>query len=221
MPKLNGLFESFDNLDQIDITALSSWLKSPPDAIKLENYLANRILYPQLLPVTDFDMKIDLAILREALKIAGPKPGQKSNLLLGDNPFLNITLRKIIIPEKFLFFIPNLVSLTWAFVDGLLLGRQKTDFYSDLWTVVIADGRDETVGSIMLPQFAGEDDTMNLSLLGKEVRIKAGSLTIVACPKDRCEIAYKFDRGKILGKREAALEVYGGRLGLMIDGRIG
>ena len=221
MAQLPGLFDSFDNLDSIEASSLIPWLKNPPSEDKLENYLANKILYPQALPLTDADMKIDLAILREALRLNGPSTINKAGPLLGENPFLNITLRKIIIPEKFLFFIPNLVSLTWAFVDGLLLGRQKTDFYSDLWTVVIADGRDETVGSIMLPQFAGEDDTMNLSLLGKEVRIKAGSLTIVACPKDRCEIAYKFDRGKILGKREAALEVYGGRLGLMIDGRIG
>lgn len=220
MPKLSGLFESFDNLDQINISTLSGWLKSPPDPIKLENYLANRILYPQTLPVTDLDMKIDLAILREALRINGPKSGSKEGFLLGQNPFLNIILRKIIIPEKFLLYIPNLVNLTWAFVDGLLPGRKKDDFYSDLWTVVVAADRDEIMGSVLLPQFESQSDTLLLSLQGSSIRIKPGSLTVVPCPKDRCEIAYKFDRGKILGKKADAIEVYGGKLGLMIDGRV-
>lgn len=219
MPETSGLFDSFDNLDQINIDLLSSWFKNPPAPIKLENYLANKILYPLFLPLSEADMKIDLAILREALKINGPKPEESGSPLLGDNPFLNITLRKIIIPQRFLLFVPNLISLSWAFVDGLLLGRRKMDFFWDLWTVVVADDNDQIVGSILLPQFESEKETMDLSLLGKNYKIKAGSLTVIPCPKDRCEIAYKFESGKILGKKEAAVEIYGGNLGLMIDGR--
>ena len=209
MPKLSGLFDSFDNLDQIDISSLSSWIKPTLVPDQLENYLANKILYPQTIPLTELDTKIDLAILREALK---------HNSLKSQN-FLNITLRKMIIPERFLLYIPDLTLLTWAFVDGLLLDRRKKDFSEDLWTVVIADDNDETVGSIILPQFDGKKDTMELKLLGKDYKIKAGSLIVVPCPKDRCEISYKLTSGKIFGKKENALEVYGGRLGLMIDGR--
>lgn len=219
MPKLS-LFNSFDNLDSVDIDSLISWLKNPPAPIQLENYLANKILYPETIPVTEAEMKIDLAILREALRINGPKKGQKGGPLLGDNPFLNLTLRKIIIPARFLHFVPDLVSLTWTFVDGLLLTRKKQDFFEDLWTVVVSDDIDETVGSVLLPEFANLGDNMNLTLEGSSYQIKAGSLTYVPCPKTRCEIAYKFDSGKILGKKMSAVEVYGGALGLMIDGRM-
>ena len=219
MAKLSGLFDSFDNLDTIEINSLVGWLKNPPAPIQLENYLANKILYPQTLPLTELDMKIDLAILREALRINGPKPGTAVGPLLGDNPFLNITLRKIVIPQKFLNYVSDLVSLTWAFVDGLLLNRRKEDWFEDLWTIVLTGDVDEIIGSILLPQFEGEADSLELSLLGKNYEIKPGSLTIVSCPKDRCEIAYKFLNGKFLGKKTSAVEVYGGRLGLMIDGR--
>lgn len=220
MPKLSGLFDSFDNLDQIPIENISSWLKVVPNLIQLENYLANKILYPQTLPLTETDMKIDLAILREALRINGPKLNLgKNNPLLGDNPFLNITLRKILIPQRFLTFVPGLISITWAFVDGLLLNRRKEDFFWDLWTVVLTDDTDEIVGSILLPQFIGESGVMELSLSSKTYKIRPGSLTVIPCPKDRCEIAYKFNQGKILGKEENAVEIYGGKLGLMIDGR--
>lgn len=219
MPKLSGLFDSFDNLDQIDINNLISWLNPSPNPIQLENYLANKILYPQALPLTPADMQIDLAILREALRLNGPKPQEKGGPLLGDNPFLNITLRKVIIPQKFLHFVPDLVSLTWAFVDGLLSGREKKDLFEDLWAVVVSDDVDEVVGSIVIPQFSSKADALELKVLGKDIKIKAGSLTVVPCPKNRCEIAYRLTGGNLLGKKEAALEVYGGRLGLLIDGR--
>lgn len=220
MAKLSGLFDSFDNLDIIDIDSLAAWLKNPPALIQLENYLANKILYPRTLPLTDFDMKIDLAILREALKSHGPTIGTRGGPLLGDNPFLNITLRKLIIPQRFLFYVPDLTMLTWAFVDGLLFQRRKEDWFEDLWTVEVADDTDEIVGSILLPQFKDDKDFMELNLLGKNYKIKVGSLTIIPCLKDRCEIAYKFGDGKFLGKKISAVQVYGGRLGLMIDGRI-
>lgn len=218
MPKLPGLFDSFDNLDTIEIDALIPWLKNPPPPVQLENYLANKILYPQTLPLTEADMKIDLAILREALRINGPKKGARSELL-GDNPFLNVILRKVIIPQRFLSYVPDLVSLTWAFVDGLLFQRRKEDWFEDLWTLVLAGELDEIIGSLILPQFRGQADVMNLSVLGKDYTIKAGSLTVVSCAKDRCEISYKFLKGQVLGKKESAVEIYGGRLGLIIDGR--
>lgn len=220
MPKLSGLFDSFDNLDQLEVNRVGAWLKNPPAVTQLENYIANKILYPQVLPLTEFEMKIDLAILREVLRISGPQSVQKEGPLLGNNPFLNVTLRKIIIPEKFLSFVPDLATLTWVFIDGLLQNRRKKDFFEDLWTVIVADDTDEVVGSVILPEFGNKSDVLNLNLLGRSYKIKAGSLSVVVCQKDRCEISYTLDKGRLLGKKESALEVYGGRLGIMVDGRI-
>lgn len=224
MSQLPGLFDSFDNLDTISVDSLAIFLKSVSVnlfTIQLENYLANRILYPQTLPLTEIDMKIDLGILREVLRIYSPKQADKySKPLLGDNPFINVTLRKIIIPRKFLYFVPNLTNLSWAFVDGLLLDRQKEDWFEDLWTVVLSDDNEETVGSVILPQFNSGNDIMELFLLGRSYKIKPGSLTLVSCNKEYCEIAYKFTNGMLLGKKENAVEISGGKLGVLVDGRI-
>ncbi|OGE25085.1 hypothetical protein A3C26_01975 [Candidatus Daviesbacteria bacterium RIFCSPHIGHO2_02_FULL_39_12] len=220
MPKASGPFDSFDNLDKIDINSVLYWLKTPPAPAKLEDYLANKILYPSAFSLSIDDMKIDLAILREALRMNGPKPGQKMGPLLGDNPFLNFTLRKIIIPQNFLRFYPDLVSLTWAFVDGLLLNRKKEDWFGDLWIVVVSDDIDEVVGTVLLPQFMNLQASLEFNLLGNTYKVRVGSLTVLPCPKERCELSYKVSGGQILGKNESALEVYGGRLGLMIDGRV-
>lgn len=215
-----GLFDRFDNLDAISAETIASWLKPVPLLVQLEDYLANRILYPQALPQTQFDMQIDLAILREVLKINSPRSSlSKTNALLGDSPFLNITLRKLLIPAEFLNFAPDLVGLTHAFIDALLLGRKKADWFEDLWTIVLTDDTDEVAGSVILPQFDQGGGVMELVLSGQSYKIKQGSLTVIPCPKDRCEIAYKLQNGKVLGREENAVEVYGGKLGLMIDGR--
>ncbi|MBU1031969.1 hypothetical protein KKE03_03550 [Patescibacteria group bacterium] len=205
MVKLSGFFDSFDNLDQISSEAIAAWLKPAPQLSKLENYLANRILYPKAQPLTETDMQIDLAILREVLKMG--------------NPFLNITLRKILIPAKFLEYAPDLKSLTWAFIDALVQKRNRQDFYQDIWTIVLTADSDEIVGSVILSQFDSSSGEMELSVLDKKYKILPGSLTVIPCPKERCKIAYSLRKGKLLGKQSSTLEIYGGKLGLMIDGR--
>lgn len=221
MAKLSGLFDSFDNLDQIEAEDIIKWLKPAPQTVQVENYLANKILYPQTLPVIREDVQLDLAILREALRINGPKDKIVSEgSMLGNNPFLNITLRKIIIPQKFLQFIPDLTAIVWAFVDGLLLNRRKEDFFWDLWTVVVAGDTDQIVGSVILPQFQNRLSRLNLTFGDKNFVIRPGSLTVLPCPSESCELSFKFTGGKFMGKEENVLEIYGGDLGLMIDGRI-
>ncbi|MBI3103316.1 hypothetical protein HYZ05_00070 [Candidatus Daviesbacteria bacterium] len=217
MAKFTALFDTFDNLDQIPIENIAFWLKPTPNLIQLENYLANKILYPKSLPLSEPDMRVDLAILREALKLNNPKLAKET--LLGLGPFLNITLRKILIPQRFLEFIPNLPKLVWVFVDALVLARKKEDWFADLWTVVLTGDVEEVAGSVLRPQFRGDEDWMDLLVLGKVYKIRQGSLMVLACPGDRCQISYKLREGKFLGKNEAALEVYGGKLGLMVDGR--
>lgn len=220
MSKLLGLFDSFDSLDQISAEAIASWLKPAPQLTLLENYLANRILYPQAIALTGCDIKIDLAILREALKISSPfASDSKTNAFLGNNPFLNVILRKILIPVRFLNFIPDLSSLTWAFIDALLPDRKKEDWFEDLWTVVLTDDTDEIVGSVVLAQFEDNSGAMDLSVQGKNYKIHSGSLMVIPCSDNRCEITYRLQKGKVLGKQINAIEVYGGRLGLIVDGR--
>lgn len=215
-----GLFDSFDNLDRISAEALASWLKPVPQLTQIENYLANKILYPQALPVSRLEMQLDLAILREALRANGPQgSSQKINALLGDNPFLNITLRKILIPRRFLEFVPDLKSLVWVFVDALLLNRRREDWFQDLWTVVLTGETDEIVGSVILPQFEKGKGLMKINVQGKSYGVQAGGLMVIPCPGLRCEIVYRIQDGRVLDKTDMAMEVYGGKLGLMIDGR--
>lgn len=220
MFRSNGLFDSFNNLNQVNPANLINWLKPVPQLDYLENYLANRILYPQTLPFSEAEMNIELAILREVLKltIVGNSTSEQ-NPLLGNNPFFNFTLRKVLIPSHFLSYIPNLNLLVWIFSDVLISIISKKDWFEDLWTVVLKDGVDETVGTIILPQFEKKDSKFEITISGKVFNIAKNSLVVVPCNTSRCEVAYKIDHGKFLGKSSSVVEVYGGKLGLLIDGR--
>lgn len=218
MSHLSGIFDIFDNLDQIKVENIARWLRPQPQLLYIENYLAQRILYPQTIPITETDLKIDLAILREIIRMTGPKKSD-SQPMLGDNPFLNKTLRKVLIPSHFLDFVPDITTLVWTFVDALLLGREKEDSFEDLWTVILTGETDEVVGTILLPEFVNQKSVMQLLVLGQNFEIRPGMFMVIPCPKQRCEISFNLKQGKILGKEDLAVEVYGGRLGLMIDGR--
>lgn len=219
MPKLSGLFDSFDNLDQIPVEAIIKWLKPVPMQTQLENYIANRILYPQSVALSPQEMQIDLAILREALRINTPKLTDTKDVFLGNNAFLNVNLRKIMIPDKFLNFVPDLQTLAWVFIDALLLEKPRLDVFEDLWTIVITDDVDEVVGSVLLPRLESESSEVSILVMGQSYRIKAGSLMVIPCENQRCQVSFKLSGGKALGKEEASLEVYGGRLGLVVDSR--
>lgn len=219
MPEFVGLFDRFINLDQIKIEDVIRWLSPVPQQIPLENYIANRILYPQAVPISFSEVKIDLAILREALRLNTSYNPKDKNQFLGNSPFINITLRKIIIPVSFLEFIPDVVSLVWAFIDGLLLEHSKKDCFEDLWTISISNETEDVIGSILLPQFTSTQGLMEIKLEGKTCNIKAEALSILPCPKERYQIDFNLKMGKFLGKSKGQVELSGGKVGLIIDAR--
>lgn len=214
-----GLFDSFDNLDTIPVENIAVWLPNPPTPDQLNNYLANRILYPQASPLTAAQIQIDLAILREAIKINSHQSIGSDTFLQGNTPFLNATLRKILIPAKFLEYVPDLRSLAWVFIDALLLNKKKASWFEDLWTIVLTDEVDEIIGSVILPRLNNAVSFMELSLRDKKYKIQKGSLTVLPCVKQRFPITYNIQNGLLLGKTTNSIEVYGGKLGLVIDGR--
>lgn len=219
MPKPKGLFDSFENLDQIQPEAIASWLDPAPPVVYLENYLANKLLYPQTLPLSNQDLKIELAILREALKANIPPSDRETNPFLGESPFLNLNLKKMLIPAHFLKSVPDLATIVSCFIDGLLLGRKKEERFEDIWTVLVTGDLDEVVGSVVLPRFEKQTGQLQAELLGKSYLMKAGSLSVVPCDKQKCQILFKSSQGKILGKNDLLIEIYGGRLGIVVDGR--
>lgn len=206
MPKVTGVFDLFEDLDTISVENVMRWLKRPPDPLILYNFLANRVLYPQSISVSKEEMEWELAFLREALRL---------------NPeFLNQSTKKIIIPEVFVNRVSDLSSLVLAFVDAYILGWTAKNSGENVWTLILRnEEKDEIIGSVLMPEFHLESGNIAISVLEKNIQTPKGGVSIIPCPHDRCLVNYKVVGGKVLGIEQGSISMYGGRLGILIDGR--
>ena len=168
MPKLSGVFDIFDELDLIPIDKICAWIKPAPDNTYIGNYLANRILYPQAIPVSKADLVIEEAILREAIK-AQPT-------------FFDKLGKKIVIPVEFAQRLPNLSSLVLIFADSLNP--------SENMQVVLEDkGKREVVGTMIIPRFEWKSK-LEFSVDSKKFQLRQGEVLVIPCSKSRCHLNF-------------------------------
>lgn len=186
------------DIEQITPDDIAKWLKNPPEGIYIANFLANKLLYPQALPVSVLELEIEFAILREYLK---KNPG-----------FFDKEGGKIIIPESFIQRFANLPRIVWAYIDVFEA--------KDITKVVVRDKRGSiVVGSILTPIFRQKAGNFILKVENKTFKIKYGTLAALPCPSSHCDIQFQSRDATILQKNESRVEVYGGSLGLLVDGR--
>lgn len=198
MPKVTGIFDAFDDLDLIPAEEVARWVKPAPPLFYLENYLANRILYPQATPQTKTEVDLDLAILREALR--------------RNSSFFLTAEKKFLIPEEFSLRLPNLSALVLAFVDAY---KPK-----DIVTVtLVKKSGDEVIGMVIAPENIQPTDILKFIVEDKSYQIKPGSIMVIPEVSSHCHIAFRANLAKLLDKNEIVFEGSGGRLGILIDGR--
>lgn len=196
MPKLTGIFEQFRDLDKIPTQDISVWTKERSQLTILENYLGNRILYPQTIPVTALDMDIDYAILLEAAR-------RQPEL------FFNPVQRKIMLSQEYFVRFPPLQKLLTSLITVL---KPK-----GINTVFLSNGRLVTqVGSVigvmaLLGDKAAEfkdQETVTIMVNQKAALFKFGQIYIIPT-NDRHNVI------KIDGQNE--IMVPGGEVGIFLD----
>jgi hypothetical protein len=199
MPKVSGIFDLFKDLDQIPVENISRWIKPTPEVYFLENYLANRIIYPQSIPSDEKSLDLDLAILREGLK-STPE-------------YYNKGSQRIFIPEGFISRFPNIKKLVWAFIDAYEL--------SDINKVVLLKPNyQEVLGTVVSLKFnSPKGGVAKTTIEEKPYEIKQGSLMILSCLSSHCHMTFKSNHATLLGKKDLTFEAFGGELGIFIDAR--
>lgn len=204
MPKVTGIFEEFKDFEKIPLENIAKWLKPYPNPIALQNFYANRVYYPQVIPVTKEELNFDLAILRE--------------LLINNLDYLNTNNKKITIPERFLVRFPDLYGLTMAFADAYIYSQDGSPY--GLWTVIAKyQTKEEKLASVLVPQFENTTGSLSFNIDGKKLNIRAGDFLNIKSKVDKCRIIYQINAGTFLGKKEGMVEVYSGKVGILLDGR--
>lgn len=190
MPKLSGVFDQFTDLDKIASEDVNRWLKVKIEEHALDNFIANRIYYPQTISVTAKEMEIDLAILKEAIR-------------KGDKKFYNLSSSKIVISEEFLVRFYPLHQLVACFIDGFEgILKEVTEVYIQYL------GVKTLVGSILTPSTLSEKNPVNIKVGNLLYPLKLNALTLLPI-KDKALKVF-IEQGK-------ELVVDGGSLGIFID----
>lgn len=157
MPKLSGVFDQFRDIERIPPEDINRWLKVKLEPHILENYIANRILYPQTVPTSEYELDIDLAILREIIRRGSPLFYQNS---------------RIVIPSEYVDRFPSLLKLATAFVDGLTPAGVTPIAIKE------HDGV-QLIGSYVSFSFLKEQNPIKVIVNGVEYKIKLNALTLL------------------------------------------
>lgn len=186
-PKLSGIFDYFNNLDDLSIENIARWLPFKIETHAIENFVANRILYPQTVPATEQEMEIDLSILREAVRI-------NSRL------FYNHSRSSIVIPSEFEARFPPLIKLISALADVLVLNG-VTKIFVKSWV------GSRLMGSIVTPPLTQQKESILITLSGKKYNLVPNSFT-------RFPV---LSRHEDLAVDNSLFDASGGRFGIFVD----
>lgn len=191
MSKLLGVFDLLPDLDKITDEEILTVLKTQIDHHSLENYLGNRIIYPQSVAVNKSELDIDFAILEVALN-KHPEIVYKRNQ------------NQVFIPYQFIPRYPPLTRLISIIITSL-----RPEQITQLW--VSHNSGTELIGSILPDTMLNRmrlGDLENLMVKDELKKMVLGELNLL--PVTDKQIKIKFSEG-------VEFDCFGGSLGILID----
>ncbi|MBI2011779.1 hypothetical protein HYS91_03350 [Candidatus Daviesbacteria bacterium] len=187
MSKLTGVFDLFKNLDKISIEDVNANLTIKQSPEFLQNYIANRVIYPQTIPSKVLEMDIDLIFLKEVVK-------------LNKDKFIDQKNKRILIPEIFFLRFTPAPKMVMAILDGLNV--------KDIYLIVKkGSSATKTLGTYI----AGINFTakaLQVSVEGYKRKISIGKAYLF--PVNKADV-------KVMGLKDKQLNVSGGELGIILD----
>lgn len=108
--------------DRIAAEDVGRWLPFSANLTDIENYLANKRIYPRVIPVTEHEYEIDLAVARQAIIKLGQKDGKE---------YLPVTLPlNLVLTGGLLTSIQNVPDLAILLLDSFYF-KSGTTVYVD------------------------------------------------------------------------------------------
>lgn len=132
MDHLPNIFKNFDNLYEVNVADIQSRLGVSLPPIVIENYVANRLLFPYAIPSTKQESQLELAIL-------GAVVSHNSGF------FYNQALQKITIPPEYNLVYQNINQLVEVVISNVGLVSQATIVIPNL------TGHNTTGSAIAIP----------------------------------------------------------------------
>lgn len=191
MPHLTGVFEEFPDLEKTPPAKIAAWIKTKLDSHFLTNFLGNRLLYPQTIPINEEELEIDLAILREGIKL-------KPTLVL------DFQTNKLVFPQSLTERFPPLTRLAGAVIESLAVSGVSQIYIKDKTKLKL-------VGTLISPpdinKIFEKENAVKVIVDGIESVLNVNTISVseIASPEVIIKIA------------DTEYKVPGGELGVVID----
>lgn len=184
-----SIYEFFSSIEDLPLVEVSKWLRVRLDEHLLENFIANRILYPRTQPTNLQEWQIDLALLREAVRVEPKK-------------IYDAISNKIVLPDFFISEFGSLKPVMLAVLEVLTLGVVTT-----VWVSTTGRGSKQ-VGSVLTPKLPFKESIVTVNLNGEVYTLKTSALSLIAVPDRHLKV-------KLDG--EAEILVAGGEFGVAFN----
>lgn len=188
MPKLTGIFSKLNDLDKLPVEEVESLLKGKIEPYRVDNFIGNRLLYPQTISESKWDLEFDYSVLRAYIK---------------SHPefFYDIATKKLVIPIEVIRRLPPLLRLVTLIVDAIApVGT----------TVIMAkdEKNTEVIGTVIKLGFLPADSQISVVVDEKIFTLKVGIISRITVDKKQVKVT--------LGEQETMI-VAGGEIGLIFD----
>jgi len=190
-------------MEKIDFEKIGQWLPFLISPLELEDFLANKELYPTCLPLTKKGFYLEAAVLRYRFK--------REKALTGEE-------KEVVLTSKFLAAVPN-PGLALLLVTDACQPKQILEIYAErgkaqeklgaVISLTEVDKRKKTLGKIVFS--LGKEQTLEIKP-EEVIRIMVGEETELA-------LDFRLKGAKVLGKTKARISVSGGQVGIIIDSR--
>lgn len=205
MSDIPSLLGSFSSLNKITPEQVFKKLPKGIDLVQLENYLANKVLYPQTVATSKKSAILDLTIL-------------KVLLLLESGHFYDLKNHKIYLLEEWFQLVSDIAWLFSIVIEAF--------DPQGVFTVVEKSAVGlKIIGSLIRPKILQEKGSLKIELsrnLQKKTsfEIKIGQIQSIPAALNRLDLKFiATGKAQLLGKDETELEVAGGPLGIIVDAR--
>lgn len=157
MSRLGGIFDEFANLGEISAEEIKHFLKFPIELHVLENFVGNRIIYPQSIPMNEYEMEIDLAILKAVVR-RDPKF------------FYNEAKSCLSFKKELVVRFPSIQKLL-VDLSEVLPFKEVTKIFEKDWA------QSRQVGTLICPANLPDQEGVEAEIDGKRFQLSANSFT--------------------------------------------
>ncbi len=184
------------DIEHITPEELIPWTSFKVAPEVMDNYVGNRLLYPQAILTTQQQLEWDKALVQAAIHRAKDK-------------FYNANTRRMLIPVEFMELSANSQDIFKLFID--VCQPHLISYILQKPSIIL--------GTILTPVALKKSGLITLIIDQQTFTIKLGELVFLPISKSKVDLQFSSPSATLMGQQQFRVEVAGGPAGIIVDAR--